>query len=413
VTNEPWPLPPDWRWARFEDVANVASNLVDPMQHLDMPHVAPNHIESETGKLLPYATVATDGVTSPKHAFRSGQVLYSKIRPYLAKVVVAEFEGLCSADMYPIDTILEPRFLKWWMLTREFTRLAAGEQARTVLPKINVRGLKALPVPVAPVSEQRRIVEILEDHLSRLDAAGANVISALNRLRSWHESLLADGFSARSPSSSVSPHGVHMQLGNALDELLDHRGQTPGKLGGDFTDDGVRVISAIHIKGGRVDFEQRRRYVPPEMFIRWMPTRTRAGDVLLTSEAPLGSVAQVPDDEPLVLSQRLFCLRGKLGLLDNDYLYYFLQAPQARRQLTARSSGTTVTGIRQAELRQVDIDLPSLADQRAKVANLNLAEDAITSTTEALHRAQKRGVALRRDLLRAAFSGRLTRGGSP
>ncbi len=61
---------------------------------------------------------------------------------------------------------LEPRFLKWWMLTREFTRRAAGEQARTVLPKINVHALSTLRVLLPPLGDERRLVEILEDHLS-------------------------------------------------------------------------------------------------------------------------------------------------------------------------------------------------------------------------------------------------------
>lgn len=89
MTDNPWTLPTTWRWARFDEVARVASNLVDPRAFLDSPHIAPNHIESETGRLLPYGTVREDGVTSAKHRFFRGQVLYSKIRPYLAKVIVA------------------------------------------------------------------------------------------------------------------------------------------------------------------------------------------------------------------------------------------------------------------------------------------------------------------------------------
>jgi len=115
VIDDPWALPLNWRWARFDEVARVASNLVDPADYPDSPHIAPNHIESGTGRLLPYASVREDGVTSPKHRFFPGQVLYSKIRPYLAKVVVADFDGLCSADMYPIESEMDSRFLKWWM----------------------------------------------------------------------------------------------------------------------------------------------------------------------------------------------------------------------------------------------------------------------------------------------------------
>ncbi|GAB4901217.1 hypothetical protein MAHJHV28_44120 [Mycobacterium avium subsp. hominissuis] len=143
------------------------------------------NIESKTGRLLAYRTVAEDKVTSPKHLFKPGQILYSKIRPYLAKVAIADFAGLCSADMYPVETELEPRYLKWWMLTPEFTRHASGQQARTVLPKINKHALGQLPVPVPPLDDQRRIVDLLEDHLSRLDAAANGLLKARKRIDSF------------------------------------------------------------------------------------------------------------------------------------------------------------------------------------------------------------------------------------
>ncbi len=72
---------PDLALGRFDEVARVASKLVDPADYADSPHIAPNHIESETGRLLPFGMVSEDGVTSAKHQFFAGQVLYSKIRP--------------------------------------------------------------------------------------------------------------------------------------------------------------------------------------------------------------------------------------------------------------------------------------------------------------------------------------------
>lgn len=183
------------------------------------------------------------------------------------------------------------------------------------------------------------------------------------------------------------------RLADLLDVLIDHRGRTPGKLGSTFVDAGVPVISAIHIKDGRVDFAQRHRYVTREIAERWMPEPLRASDVLLTSEAPLGSVAQVPTDEPLVLSQRLFALRGRPDVLLNRYLFWALQAPQVTHQLHERSSGSTVTGIRQAELRRVELPLPPLGEQRRIVdllddhlSRLDAAHDYLAS---ALRRAER------------------------
>lgn len=184
-------LPAGWTWARFSDVARIAANLVAPANWPHLPHVAPDNIERDTGRLLPYRTVEEDGVTSAKHRFYPGQLLYSKIRPYLNKCVKAEFEGLCSADMYPVDALISAGFLHHFMLTRQFVSAvsdAAG--SRTILPKTNQAQMAALPVPVAPLREQFQIAEALDSLLSRLDAAVASLESAQQKLKAYRASVL-------------------------------------------------------------------------------------------------------------------------------------------------------------------------------------------------------------------------------
>ncbi len=189
-----WDLPNSWEWANFGDVATVESNLVDPADHKDLPHVAPNHIESGTGRLLPFTTVANDGVTSAKHLFRPGHIIYSKIRPYLAKAVLVDFEGVCSADCYPVGTALESSFLHRWLISSTFAEAASRSQGRTVLPKINQKALAKLQVPVAPPNEQKRIVAKLDalQARSRRAREALDAIPAL--LDRFRQSVLAAAF---------------------------------------------------------------------------------------------------------------------------------------------------------------------------------------------------------------------------
>lgn len=167
-------------------------------------------------------------------------------------------------------------------------------------------------------------------------------------------------------------------LGDALEQLMDYRGKTPKKLGADFTEAGVPVASALLVANGTLNLAEART-VSLETYRSWMKTTTRKGDVLLTSEAPLGRVARVPSDEPLVLGQRLFGLRGKTGVLDNGYLYYALQTAEVQGDLVGRSSGTTVFGIRQSALRQVRIPAPGIEDQRAIAEVLSALDDKIAA----------------------------------
>jgi len=187
-------LPEKWEWARFADVANIKSNLVDLSEYQNYPHIAPNHIRSGTGELLEYTTIAEDKVFSAKHLFKSGQILYSKIRPYLAKAVIVNFEGLCSADMYPIDSLINTSYLHRWMISSEFTELASGKQGRTVLPKINQNALNELCVPVPPLEEQAKIVEYVENALTYIHQLMETNFQVTTNLELLNQSILSKAF---------------------------------------------------------------------------------------------------------------------------------------------------------------------------------------------------------------------------
>lgn len=186
-------------------------------------------------------------------------------------------------------------------------------------------------------------------------------------------------------------------LAEALDELIDHRGKTPRKLGADFTETGVPVASAMLVADGTLNLAEARN-VSHETYSRWMKTPMQKGDVLLTSEAPLGRVARVPSSEPLVLGQRLYGLRGKPGILDNGYLFYALQTAVVQNDLIGRSSGTTVFGIRQSALRCVEIPAPSLSEQQAIAEVLGALDDEIAANTNLINTADELSHAIYRTM---------------
>ncbi|MGO4131525.1 restriction endonuclease subunit S [Janibacter sp. RAF52] len=167
-----------------------------------------------------------------------------------------------------------------------------------------------------------------------------------------------------------------LSLGESLDALIDHRGKTPKKLGSEFTDSGIPVASAMLVTNGVLDLSGA-RHVSTETYRKWMPVPLKRGDVLLTSEAPLGRVARLRTDAPLVLGQRLYGLRGREGVLDTHFLYYALQSEQVQADLQGRSTGSTVFGIRQSALRKVAIPAPSFPEQRAIAEVLGALDEKI------------------------------------
>jgi len=152
------------------------------------------------------------------------------------------------------------------------------------------------------------------------------------------------------------------RLIDILDTLIDYRGKTPNKV-----ECGIPLITAKIVKNGRI--ETPTEFLTVEDYKDWMVRGyPQMGDVVITTEAPLGEVAQLRDDK-IALAQRIVCLRGKEGVLDNTYLKYFLMSNIGQYRLKARETGTTVTGIKQSELKEVLIDYPNYELQQ-KIASI-------------------------------------------
>lgn len=169
INQVPYELPNTWQWCKFYEIANIASNLVSPDKYLDLPHIAPNNIEKGNGKLLQYNSVRADNVISCNHHFFAGQILYSKIRPNLSKLVIVDFEGLCSADMYPINSYIETSYLKLYMLSKIFLSYSTKNDTRVAMPKINQEELNNIPVPLPPKVEQKRIAAKVDELMQLCD----------------------------------------------------------------------------------------------------------------------------------------------------------------------------------------------------------------------------------------------------
>lgn len=158
---------------------------------------------------------------------------------------------------------------------------------------------------------------------------------------------------------------------DALESIIDYRGKTPKK-----SDHGILTLSAKAVRDGYIDYskcycisdEEYERFM-----VRGLP---QVGDVLLTTEAPLGITARL-DRSDIALAQRLLTLRGKEGVLDTGYLYYYLRSHVGQGKLRERQTGTTVTGIKQAEFRKIEIELPDIGYQKKVASYLEVLDDKI------------------------------------
>jgi type I restriction enzyme S subunit len=196
-----------------------------------------------------------------------------------------------------------------------------------------------------------------------------------------------------------------MSLEDCMSALIDYRGKTPRKV--PF---GIPLITAKIIKNGCIGVIE--EYIATEDYDVWMSRGfPKAGDVVMTTEGPLGEIAQL-DGSKVALGQRVITLRGRPDLLDNTFLKFQMMSSSVQQQLFARATGTTVQGIRQSELRKIKLIIPPLPEQRAIAHILGSLDDKIelnrqmNGTLEGIARALFKSWFVDFDPVRAKMEGR-------
>jgi len=155
------------------------------------------------------------------------------------------------------------------------------------------------------------------------------------------------------------------KLGDCIDLVLDYRGKTPKKMGSDWKDDGYRVISANNVHNGLLTDENEIRCVDEETYNKWMKNPVKKGDILLASEgATLGESLYWDSDEKIVLGQRLYAIRTNGKVLDAKYLSMYMRTDTFKSTISSMSTGSTVFGVSQKDLMNIEIIVPEIEVQR-------------------------------------------------
>lgn len=182
---------------------------------------------------------------------------------------------------------------------------------------------------------------------------------------------------------------------------IDFRGRTPKKLGMEWGDGDIPALSANNVAMGRIDLSKECYFGSDALYRKWMTGGdVRMGDIVLTMEAPLGNVAQIPDGRRYILSQRTILLRANDSEIGNDYLFHYLSSELFQRIMRQHSSGTTATGIQRAKLETLPITFPTYKPEQTKIAEILTTVDRVVEQTERLIAKQQRiNTGLMQDLL--------------
>ena len=186
--------PMGWPVVGFEEIAIIDGNMTtDYEKYADYPHIGIDSIEKESGLLKGYRTVAEDGVISAKYVFTPAHIIYSKIRPNLNKVALPDFDGLCSADAYPILPIegkCNRVFLAYDMRSQFFLDYILQFCNRTNLPKVNRKEVTGFRTPLPPIELQNEFASFV----AQVDKSKSVVQKSLDETQLLFDSLMQKYF---------------------------------------------------------------------------------------------------------------------------------------------------------------------------------------------------------------------------
>ena len=293
------------------------------------------------------------------------------VQYFKGRFVTADNRIATSSD----KTVLDNKFLYYFMLAKRNTIGSFYRGAGLKHPEM--AKVLDMEIPLPSIDVQRSFVYCM-DNVSKVIAARKMQLDSLSQLV---KSRFVEMFGEiKYPERELI----------TVTSFIDYRGKTPTK-----SDRGVPLITAKNVRANGFSLEPR-EYIPEELFAEWM-TRgfPRVGDVLFTTEAPLGNVCRIPNlYDRFAVGQRIVTMQVMQDVLDSSYLEHALKSDAFQRKIRQKSSGSTVTGIRSKLLEKLTIPIPPLALQREfaafveKVDKLAFAVRKSLESAEELYRQQ-------------------------
>ena len=283
------------------------------------------------------------------------------------------------SSIYPTFKIIEanlllPEYLMMWFRRPEFDRYARFKSHGSAREIFDYSEMCEVELPVPSIEKQREIVKEYNTIVNRI-----KLNEEYNqKLEEMAQALFRHWFvDFEFPNENGDPYktsGGKMvyneqldqeipscfqvkSLGNIVEKIISHRGKSKSHLDFDKKNRKYQnaIISAMNVNGGRLVKHNTIKYVNDKTFSEWMIDPLRSGDVILTSEAPMGEMLYIANRSNFLLSQRLFGVRVYTKRCSGLFLYFWLQTPQAKRDMEGRATGTTVLGIKLSELIRVCI----------------------------------------------------------
>ena len=368
-------LPHGWKVVQIEQVADLINGYsqFNSKSYIDkgIPIFRIGDLGGQVN-LSSVKRVSKDAVPNlnQKRLFR-GDILIAKIgkRVGASSVYNLDEPAILSSQIVGVRARkIDQKFLACFIESPFFYDAIKPHFFGSTRDNISPNHIRSASTPFPPLLTQRKITAVLSayDDLIENNTRRIKILEemASTIYREWFIEFRFPGHEQGEMVESdlgLIPQGWEVkQLGEIVAEIIDYRGKTPKKLGGDWAESGIMALSAMNVKQGKLVNLEKAKFLSEELYKIWMKSEIAKNDILMTSEAPLGEIYYLTEKKKICLSQRLFCIRANPNIIKPSLLFCAIDSPVIQGQLHASATGTTVLGIRQAALRKISVIVPPL-----------------------------------------------------
>ena len=391
-------FPEHWKLVRFGEVVTFTKKPrgLQYSEYDEVPFVPMDLIPIAKLFSEKFVLKKNDELSSGTY-FEPGDILLAKITPSFEngkQCIIEELPtpfGIATTEVIPIREVVDISdkfYLFYYLLLPDVRTLLAGRmQGTTGRQRLGKQTLVSLEIPLSPLPEQRAIVHILQTIQEAKAARQRELVLERERKAALMDHLFSYGTKGEPrKQTEIGEIPESWKLGTIseiCERIIDYRGRTPK-----FSESGIVHLRSSNVKEGRLILnDDEITYVTDETYKSFM-TRglPKAGDVIFTTEGPLGESAMVPPNFHFSLAQRMILLRADKTVLDSSYLLYVLYSEQVRKEYLGRATGSTAKGISSKNFQQVQVPLPCLPEQREIAISLTACDAKIIALEQEAER---------------------------
>ncbi|MDO6658654.1 restriction endonuclease subunit S [Anaerobacillus sp. 1_MG-2023] len=390
---QPYEVPENWAWIKLNSYYNHVNEQIQPDGSED--YIGLEDLQKGGGIIQ---RGNAQGLKSKKVVFKSGDVIYGKLRPYLNKHAFVNFDGIASTDIlvYRSKNLISNKLLNYYLGLPHVIQFANANSSGINLPRVSPKTMNSLPVPLPPLNEQKRITDKVERLLNKIDEAKRLIDEAKETFELRRAAILDKAFRGeltaewrkqnnkteeknlkndKSTLLEYFPKAISLKdypqswLLTNIDEICKDSFYGPRFSKNDYTSDGFPTIRTTDMtKDGEIELNN-----PPYVKVtqeKLYKFQLKKGDLLVTRTGSIGTMAVFNGDYDAIPSAYLIRFRFKEAI-DSRFIFYYLMSPIGQQMLGLGATAITQPNINAKTIKNIPVFIPSLTEQKKIVELLD------------------------------------------